>query len=116
MRQWRRDDHLQTPIAVEGFQSDAGGLEHVGGFHSARPARTPRPHGQGAGSRDALSGRHRARALIARIPRDQSRGKVPALDADGLALCHSVASLARLDRRYPLKPLFGETAEGAAAI
>lgn len=44
------------------------------------------------------------------------RGKTPALDADSLILRDSIAILAWLDRQYPDKPLFGETAEEAASI
>ncbi len=44
------------------------------------------------------------------------RGTVPVLEADGLVLRDSIGILAWLDRRYPDRPLFGETAEEAGTI
>ncbi|MEL6599971.1 MAG: glutathione S-transferase family protein [Pseudomonadota bacterium] len=44
------------------------------------------------------------------------RGTVPTLESGGLALGHSVAILAWLDRAYPDAPLFGETPEDAGRI
>lgn len=44
------------------------------------------------------------------------RATVPVLEADGLVLRDSIAILAWLDRRYPERPLFGETADEAARI
>ena len=44
------------------------------------------------------------------------RGTVPVLDDNGLIVRDSIAILAWLDRRYPDKPLFGETPDEAARI
>ncbi len=44
------------------------------------------------------------------------RGTVPVLDANGVIIRDSIAILAWLDRRYPERPLFGESAEDAARI
>ena len=44
------------------------------------------------------------------------RGKVPVLRTDGIVLRESIAILAWLDRTFPARPLFGDTADAAAAI
>ena len=44
------------------------------------------------------------------------RGTVPVLDANGLVLRDSIGILAWLDREYPDRPLFGQSAEEAALI
>jgi glutathione S-transferase/maleylpyruvate isomerase len=44
------------------------------------------------------------------------RGTVPTLESDGIVIRDSVAILAWLDRKFPEKPLFGNTPEEAAQI
>lgn len=61
---------------------------------------------------EASKGEHKGQEFLKINP----RGTVPVLDADGTVLRDSIAILAWLDRRYPEKPLFGNTPEEAAAI
>lgn len=55
---------------------------------------------------------HRSPEFLALNP----RGTVPVVEADGLVLRDSIGTLAWLDRRYPERPLFGDTPEKAAEI
>jgi glutathione S-transferase len=57
-------------------------------------------------------GDHRTPAYLAMNP----RGQVPALRDDTLVVYESIAILAYLDRRFPDRPLFGETPAQAASI
>jgi len=61
---------------------------------------------------EASQAEHKAPAYLKLNP----RGKVPVLEAGSLVLRDSIAILAWLDRRYPDRPLFGETADEAALI
>jgi len=61
---------------------------------------------------EASKAEHKAPAFLKLNP----RGKVPVLEAGDLILRDSIAILAWLDRHYPDRPLFGETADEAARI
>ena len=61
---------------------------------------------------EASKGEHKAPDYLALNP----RGTVPTVVADDLVLRDSIGILAWLDRRFPAKPLFGETGDEAAGI
>jgi len=61
---------------------------------------------------EASKGEHKAPDYLALNP----RGTVPTIVADDLVLKDSLGTLAWLDRQFPARPLFGETAGQAAAI
>jgi len=60
----------------------------------------------------ASEGEHKTPEFLAMNP----HGKVPVLKDGDLTIYESLAILAYLDRKYPEKPLFGETAADAALI
>ena len=61
---------------------------------------------------EASKGEHKAPDYLALNP----RGTVPTVVAGDLVLRDSLGILAWLDRRFPARPLFGETADQAAGI